>query len=280
MVSTLNGKNLDVRGDVMSRIRRHLDACFALVFAAPEILAGCSPERDEAVSKVPESAFADPDIREAANFLLTGQTALAIAAARRSHAGVNALGEKGDTLLLVAIEKNDLAAVRALLESGANPNFPEKRAPLAVAVDKAGLPVIQALLAARANPESKAGSEPALWRAALNGRPDVVHFLASAGAGIDQPNSQNETPLIAAVQADQYRMALVLLDLGASPFATSDEGYTAGYWITRSVIPAHGVEGQARAQVVERMRAAGFPWPPPSPAEVMNAKALHAWPPR
>ena len=232
------------------------------------------------MSTVPESAFPDPALQQAALLVLKRQAAPAIEAARRSAAGINAIGSEGDTLLLLAVENDDAGMVHALLTAGANPDLPADNAPLAVAAGNAGLPVIEALLNARAMPDAVSDSQPALWRAALLGREDVVRRLASAGATLEKGNDQAETPLIAAVQGDQFRMALLLLDLGASPFATSDEGYTAGYWITRSVIPAGGVEGQARARVIERIKAAGFPWPPPKPADVRAAQARGAWPPR
>ena len=253
--------------------------CGALFLVVPVSLAACSPNEDKTVNEVPHSAFPDPQLREAAELVLRGKPAQAIEAARRSDAGINAVGVDDDTLLLLAIGNDDLGTVQALLAAGADPNHPATSAPLAVAAGKAGLPIIQALLHARANPDGMAGSQPALWRAALFGRTDVVRILASAGAKLDKGNSQDETPLIAAVQGDQYRMALLLLDLGASPFATSDEGYTAGYWVTRSVIPSTGVEGQAKARVIERLKAAGFPWPPPKPAEVIVAKSKNSWPP-
>ena len=231
------------------------------------------------MSKVPDSAFPDPHLRQAAELVLQSNPTPAIEAARRSAIGINAVGGEGDSLLLLAVGNDDPGMVQALLAAGADPNIPAERAPLAVAAGTAGLPVIQALLDARADPDGMAGSQPALWRAALFGRRDLVRLLASAGAKLDKGNSQNESPLIAAVQGDQYQVALLLLDLGSSPFATSDEGYTAGYWITRSAIPGTGVEGQAMAQFIERLKATGFPWPPPKPAEVMAAKARDAWPP-
>lgn len=252
--------------------------CAALFLVVPAFLAGCSQRKEQTVSIVPDSAFSDPQLREAADMVLKRRPAQAIEAARRSAAGINAVGGEGDTLLLLAVGNDDVGSVQALLAAGADPNIPTTCAPLAVAAEKAGLPVVDALLHAHANPDGMAGTQPALWRAALFGRQDMVQLLSSAGAQLEKGNDRDETPLIAAVRGDQFQMALLLLELGASPFATSDEGYTAGYWITRSVIPATGVEGQARAQVIDRLKAAGFPWPPPKPAEVMAAKAHNTWP--
>ena len=226
-----------------------------------------------------DSIFLEPELIKAAELVLDSNATAAIELAKQSQSGLNTVGPKGDTLLLLAVEGNDLKTVKALLEANADPNLTPALSPLAVAAEKAGIKVIAALLEANANPNGMANEESAIWRAALSNRFDSVQLLEKYGAQLDIGNYRGDTPLISSAKGGRFQMALLLLDLGASSFESSNDGYTAGYWASRSRIPDNGIEGKARELFVQRIRAAGFPWPPLSPEEVLVAKKRNQWPP-
>lgn len=210
---------------------------------------------------VPSTAFADEHMRAAAQAVLNHDARAAINAARQSQFGLDTIGSEGDTLLSLAVQNDDRATVEALLAAGANPNIPEELAPIAVAAENARMPILQLLLKAGADPNGRVGSETALWRLALAGRLDAAKLLLDAGANPDRANAGGDTPTIAAVQADHYRMALLLLDHGASAVAKSKIGFDVAFWTTRSRIPGTSVEGQAREQLIARLEQLGISLP-------------------
>lgn len=239
---------------------------------------GCSG-KDISMSKVPEAVFLEPELRQAAEMVLAGRSTAAVNLVQKSEVEINTVGPEGDTLLLLAIANNDLKTVKALLLAKADPNLPSSTAPLAIAVEKASIDVVQILLEAGANPNGTANSEPAIWRAALFNRMEAVKLLKTSGAKLDNSNIVGESPAIAAVQAYHYLMALLLLDLGASPFACSDEGYTLGFWVYHSEVSPKNKEGKARLMMIERLKAVGYSWPPLPPKEILLAKKRNEWPP-
>ena len=250
-----------------------------LLSAAAVLLAACHSEGGK-MSKFTADAFPDPALRQAAEYVLSGNRTEAVALARQSKSGINSVGPKGDTVLLVAVVANDSAAVEALTRGGADPNLPTQKAPIAVAMEMAGPKVILALLDAGADPNGVSGSEPAIWRAALFGRKDIVEILAKARAHLNKTNQSGESPMVAAVQADNFSTALLLTRLGASPFIAAEDGTTVGTWILESRLSPVTPEGIARGQLVEAIKAKGYPWPPPSPEQVLAAKASASWPQR
>ena len=251
---------------------------FALVLAITAM--GCAPEKGQTMSSITEAEFPDPTLRRAAQLVEEGSVKEAIRLAEKVPDGINAIGPEDDTLLIVAIKTGNSASIEALLAAGANPNIPEKRSPIAVAASTAKIDAVQALLSRGANPNGTSNQQSALWRAANNNRKDVVDLLLTHHASIDQVDGDEFTPALAAAQVDRYRMVEYLLDRGANPFVASSHGLTIGYWISKSNIPANSDEGRARSAVLAKLREGGFPWPPPSLAEVVSAKAAHRWPPQ
>ena len=68
-------------------------------------------------------------------------------AALAGNVNVDALNAKGQTALILAIENNHLAAVRALLAHGANPNITDSRgiAPIQAARIRENFAIVSAL---------------------------------------------------------------------------------------------------------------------------------------
>ena len=112
---------------------------------------------------------------------------------------------KGDTALIIAINRGDSDWTAFLLNKGADPNLPS----------------------------SKSGDTP-LMAAARIGFQDAADWLLGLGAKVDGTNRQGETPLIVAVQLRQIPMIRFLLDHGANPDKVdAAQGYSARDYATR-----------------------------------------------
>jgi ankyrin repeat protein len=112
---------------------------------------------------------------------------------------------KGDTALIMAINRNDPDWTGFLLNKGADPNLPSTRS----------------------------GDTP-LMAAARIGFEDAAAWLLSLGAKVDGTNKLGETPLIVAVQLRQVAMIKFLLNHGADPDKVdAAQGFSARQYAER-----------------------------------------------
>ena len=112
---------------------------------------------------------------------------------------------KGDTALIVAINRNDPDWTGFLLGKGADPNVPSTR-----------------------------NGDTPLMAAARIGFMDAAGWLIGLGAKVDGANKLGETPLIVAVQLRQIPMIKFLLSHGADPDKVdAAQGFSARDYATR-----------------------------------------------
>jgi len=112
---------------------------------------------------------------------------------------------KGDTALIIAINRADSDWTAFLLNKGADPNLAS----------------------------TKSGDTP-LIAASRIGFQDAAEWLLGLGAKIDGTNRQGETPLIIAVQLRQIPMIRFLLEHGANPDKVdAAQGYSARQYAER-----------------------------------------------
>jgi ankyrin repeat protein len=124
--------------------------------------------------------------------------------------------------LVEAATSGNLAAVRALLAQGAEPEVIDQA--LSGAAANGQIDVVKFLLdnGARIN----AGEGDALSGAAANGQIDVVKFLLDKGAKIDAGEGDAGTALLRAVEGDHADIVTLLLDKGANMDAGDRQGTT------------------------------------------------------
>src|SRR5450755_3836177 len=114
---------------------------------------------------------------------------------------VGALGQAPDTTLGKAAREGDLARLKSLLDSGADPNRRDGNgnSPLLEAVAARKAAAARALVAAGANPNlTSVGGRTPLIEAAIGGRVEIARLLIAAGADLNIGERGAGTPLEAA----------------------------------------------------------------------------------
>lgn len=129
-----------------------------------------------------------------------------------------ALGQAPDAALVKAARQGDLATLKSLLDSGADPNRRNGNGDSALieAVAAGQTGAARALLGAGANPNlTSSGGRTPLIAAALGGRVEMARLLLAAGADINLAERGAGTPLEAAEREGQPEMAALLRSSGA-----------------------------------------------------------------
>jgi hypothetical protein len=217
--------------------------------------------------------------RQFADAVAAGEIDRALMLAKGLPEGINTASPDGITALLIAVVRLRPDDVAALLRAGANPNGAAGNAPLYTAVMADDLTIARMLLQAGADPNGRAGGETALYNAVLLNQRGAVDLLLAYKADINARNSLGEPITEAAADTNNWELVLYLLDRGASLWATDDVGGTLGLSAKFSHVAPDSAQGRALADVIERLKRAGFPWPPPSPKEVVALRAEKKWPP-
>jgi cytohesin len=158
------------------------------------------------------------------------------------------------TALYEAAKYGHVAAVALLLDRGADPNVREGSSgftPLHIAAERRHLEVLRVLIArgAEVNALNQLAQTP-LWQASWKpeqGDDAVARVLLSAGAATEVHHGGGVTPLMMAARYHHRPFVQALLDAGANPNATDDEGFTAMDWASAG---GHG-------DVVAQLRARG-----------------------
>ncbi|KAM6970424.1 receptor-interacting serine/threonine-protein kinase 4 [Aplochiton taeniatus] len=143
----------------------------------------------------------------------------------RRSTNVNAKDEDQYTALHCAAQNGDEAIARLLLDRGAaiNETDAQGRTPTYVACQHGQENVVRVLLSRGADVHVKGRDEwTALHLAAWQGHLGIVKLLVKqAGADVDGQTADGRTPLHLASLRGQYRVARILIELGASVAVTS-----------------------------------------------------------
>jgi ankyrin repeat protein len=151
---------------------------------------------------------------------------LALRAAIRQHAGVNAAQPDGTAALHWAAHWNDVETVKLLLAAGADAKAANRfgSTPLSEAAEIGSAAVVEALLNAGADPGTLAtrDGETVLMTAARGGHLDVVKLLVARSADVNaHENYRGQTALMWAAAERHPQVVKYLLDHGAAWAARS-----------------------------------------------------------
>jgi ankyrin repeat protein len=149
-----------------------------------------------------------------------------------ANIGISTAAAQGS--LVAAIEANDVAAVRALVDKRVDVNAVQADGTTALhwAVDRDSVEIVGLLIRAGANVKAanRYGATP-LWLAALNGNAVVINMLVEAGADAATASAEGETALMVAARTGKLDAVEALLSRGADPnVKESWRGQTALMW--------------------------------------------------
>ena len=154
----------------------------------------------------------------------------AVRALLESGADVNAQLAGDWTTLMHAARAGHVEVVRLLIEKGANVNaqYPHNWTALMHAANYGHVEVVRVLLASGAdvNTQNADGSK-ALMIAAKNGHAEVVRALLAGGADVNSQTANGSTALMYAAQNERIEVVKVLLDSNADVNEQNAHGWTA-----------------------------------------------------
>lgn len=188
-------------------------------------------------------------------------------------ADVDHTGREGMVPLYWALLKRNVAGFKYLLEQGANPQtvtrLPEgfqdaEASVMELAVTDPDPAYLKALLEHGADPNTIYNTEwniPVIYRAIMTRRIKNVEVLLEHGADINYQDKSLETPLMQAVKARQFEIALFLLSAGADPTIEDNLGGSpvdiVKQFGARGVIKGSN-DDAAYDQFVDELRKRGF----------------------
>lgn len=188
------------------------------------------------------------------------------------------LGDGADVLsLAVASCKREM--VDAAIAAGAPRDGEGKGLPLILAL-RARDPWFAGRLldaGARANPPG-APSVPMRTAIGLNA-PGAVAMLLNAGADPNLAERTGTRPLHTALDMERFRIAELLLDRGADPWAIDAGGANLATSVATPMLTKDADEAAAQRRLAERLPRLGWPDPAPDPRTIRKLALEGSWPP-
>ena len=188
-------------------------------------------------------------------------------------------------LLQIAIEADQRAVFDLLIETGAvgNPKAAATGHAMYQATVDSNDYYLTRLHQAGASLDNFGAGELLLLSAGRSQIPGRMDYYIRNGADLDAKTNFGGTAALSLATTTDYRDVLTLLDAGASPWAATPNGQTIGFWLERAKTkPAWKPRPEtiaARDKIIEKLRAAGVPHPPPPPIEVKRRLEEGSWGP-
>ncbi len=243
----------------------------ARCFAADTVL----PTRAEVLAS-PSLGGSGRDLAEAlldrdgarAKRLLDADPALARLTVGRDH-----------DMLTVAIASCDTTLVALLLDHGAPPDGVRPGLPLDLALRADDPELAFRLLKGGAHPNPSGHPTGPLRTAIELNSLGGVRMLLDFHADPNAMESNARRPLHIALDTEHFRIAELLLDRGADPWAVDHGGANLGSALVAPMVTRAPEEDAARRRLLARLPQIGWPQPVPGFADVRKLAAEGHWPP-
>lgn len=227
------------------------------------------------------AAAFDGDVETVRRIVMSDRRVLETKVVAEPYPASRPAGQWGD-LLTIAVTRCDADLVRALLGLGASPNGADYGRPLATALRTRTPEMAALLLDAGADPDPVVkGGEDVLDSVMAYGGVGAMEMLLRHGLDPNRegPNG-GDTPLWTAIATEQYEIAHLLMDRGASPWIIDGTGASAAWTLARGGPIVFGGDEQSglHAKLVERAKLPGVPWPPPDQQEMRRMVLAGEWP--
>ena len=144
----------------------------------------------------------------------------------KKSADVNHSDPDNVTPLLIAVKKSSVSLVKLLLEKGADPNHCDinKKSPLFTACELENMEIVSHLIYdGKADPNfpSMPVEKTPLWEACMKGHLDIALFLLEHGANPDLTDEEGHHLLFKAHSNGQHEIVRLMLECKANPHALS-----------------------------------------------------------
>ncbi len=187
-------------------------------------------------------------------------------------------GQYGD-LLTLAVAQCDAQMVQALLQAGLPADGVQRGEALTLALLADTPDMAEMLLQAGASPDpQKTGGRDVLREMIMFGHEPAVELLLRKGLDVQWADKFGVSRLQIAVDTEQFRVAEILFNAGASLWAISGTGHMPVHIVSQPMIQNNPQQDAARQRLLAKAMGAGLPWPPP-PAKEIRALVLGGnWP--
>jgi len=226
-------------------------------------------ERSFMNNRVSDAMFKSPLLQEAAR-AIDHNDLKKLQALAASGLNVNQIDDNGagPSLLVYAIGKRNHAAVKELLNLGADPNLYLKGnfSAMMLAAGGDNPDMLKLLLDHGGNPNLiNDQQEPITFSAARSKRPENLAMLLDRGADINATDSAGDTLMISLAFADHYGPIVGLLERGADFRKAGGNGWTLADSIYVCRLRSDSAEGRAKEKCKAFLISKGVAWPPPAP---------------
>jgi hypothetical protein len=187
-------------------------------------------------------------------------------------------GQYGD-LLTLAVAQCDLQMVQNLLRAGLSPDGEQKGEALTLALLADTLDLSMLLLQAGATPDpQKTGGRDVLREMIMFGHAPAISLLVRHGLDVHWVDRFGVGRLQVAVDTEQFHIAEILADAGASLWSISGSGHMPVHILNVPMIQINPQQDSARSRLLAKAKLPGLPWPPPTAKEVRAFIAEGNWP--
>lgn len=235
---------------------------------------GCLSPRTEMMSSIdPKDFFTEPELSVAAAISSGHSTVIPGLLDQDRTLNVNAIGQRGITLLYWAVMHTDQLAVQYLLQAGADPNIwteenEQRSHALALSVRAKDDAIFNALMEAGADPNASMDGTFATFHAMMAEKNHRMKRMVENGAEIDAVDPVYRVSLVHfCAMVENYESVVYLLQHGAKHDVVGSANMTLAYEVVEAEDTLDDEQEKWRLKTVELLKQRGVSFPDDQPAQ-------------